>query len=131
MLSEWKKMKMRQEITRLDSLLRGLPSGTERDKLIKQRRAYTRAIEAGKEYTPDNPRYRRNTQDEDCRTNNPRVKLHLVEQRLDHELIPTERLRLRRKKEKLRKQIYESKVGEPPTLKKLKEKIEGGQCKEM
>lgn len=124
MLSEWKKMKMRQEITRLDLILKGIPSGTKRDKLIKQRRAYTRAIDAGKEYTPDNPKYRRNTQDEDCRTKNPRIKLHLVEQRLDHELLPTERLRLRRKREKLRKQIYESRVEEPPTLKKLKEEIQ-------
>ena len=124
MLSSAEKKRMEDEISRLSVVIKRTPAGTERDKLYHQRTKYRRALIAGKRYTPDNPHYQRNTQDEDCRTKNPKVKLHLVEQRLDHELLPTERLRLRRKKEKLRKQIYESKVGEPPTLKKLKEELQ-------
>jgi hypothetical protein len=115
---------MEDEISRLSTVIKRTPAGTERDKLYHQRAKYRRALSAGKGYTPNNPKYGLNTQDEDCRTKNPKVKLHVIEQRLDHELLPTERLRLRRKREKLRKQIYESKVEEPPTLKKLKEELQ-------
>ena len=106
-----------------------MDAGPLRDKLYHQRAKYRRALAEGRTYTPENPKFTRNTTDPDSRTKNDRVKLHLIEQRLDHELQDSERQRLNRKKNRLRAKLYNGlRPGEdkPETLNRLLEEINGG-----
>jgi len=106
-----------------------MDAGSLRDKLYHQRAKYRRALSEGRTYTPENPKFARNTTDPDSRTKNDRVKLHLIEQRLDHELQDSERQRLNRKKDRLWAKLYSGlRPGEdkPETLNRLLEEI-GGQ----
>lgn len=97
-MSKWQ---MENKLQELKSKLHGVPSGTARDKLMHQKRKLAKAIAEGRSYTPDNARFARNTADVDCSVRDPRVKLHVIERRLDHELQPGERRRLSRKAKRL------------------------------
>lgn len=92
---------MERGMSRAQAKLKGMESGSKRDRILAQIRKYRRGLEQGKVYEPNNPEFARNTQDPDVGVRSRAAKLNLINRRLDEEISSAERRRLNRKRKKL------------------------------